>query len=373
MHLQNQRKALAAFDRETERLRHRSAPASVPPQPKAGPSKAGPSVPRTTRPSTPTLPPTPTPLPATMGKPKSAAPTMAVQPPAAKVKPTNKQAAPHEMVRPQVAVTPQPAATIPSPKRAKITERRLRPPTDEMARLSVSPRADRVDRPGRRLTSLEEEDANINEARGLKRKREGEEEDQEYNDEEGEDEVVNDEEEEEPKKRKGPTKRGGDEANRRPAKRTGEFYNPPCERCQRTGRGDACERQKDSTACCHCHTMKQRCSRTKTKGKGRKNDEEESSEDEAAAPHKKPPPAKLPPATRSLRQRKASGKSKHLTQCVLRGLIYVITPDSKRSRRDGEGDESAPPVETSAQAERTQPKKKGKAKGMNLLNWGYRD
>ena len=324
-HLQSQREALAAFERETERLRHESAPASVPPQPIAGSS-------RTTRPATPALPPTSTPLPTTttgVAKPKSAAPRTAIQPPAARVMPSKKQAAPHMsdkpqaaphvIVKPHVVVTPQLAAAIPSPKRAKIPERRLRPPTDEMARLSVGKRGDvvRVDRPGRRLTSLEEEeDANVDEARGVKRKRESDQEEDEYNDEEGEDEVVDEDEEEEPKKPKGRTKRGGDDANRRPAKPTGEFYNPPCERCQRTGRGRKCERQKASTACCHCHSLKQRCSRAKAKGKARKNDEE-SSEGEDAAPHERLPPAKAPPATRSQRQRKASGKGKHLTQSVL--------------------------------------------------------
>ena len=82
----------------------------------------------------------------------------------------------------------------------------------------------RVDHPGHRLTSLEEEeDANVDEAQGVKRKRES---DQEDNDEEGEDEVVDKDKEEEPKKPKGRTKQGGDNVNRRLAKPIGEFYNP---------------------------------------------------------------------------------------------------------------------------------------------------
>ena len=262
-HLQSQCEALAAFERETEWLRHESTPASVPPQPIAGSSC-------TTRPATPALPPTSTPLPMMMtgmAKPKSAAPRMAIQPPAVRVMLSKKQAVPHMsvklqvvlhvIIKPQAAlhvvVTPQLAAAIPSPKWAKIPEHQLHLLTDEMARLSVGKRGDvvRVDRPGRCLTSLEEEeDANVDEAREVKRKRESDHGEDEYNDEEGEDEVVDEDEEEEPKKPKGWTKRGGDDANRRPAKPTGKFYSPLCERCQRTGRGHKCERQKASTACC---------------------------------------------------------------------------------------------------------------------------
>ena len=106
-----------------------------------------------------------------------------------------KQAALH------VVVMPQPVAAIPLPKWAKIPERRLCPPMDEMARLSVGKRGDvvRVDHPGHRLTSLEEEDANVDEARGVKRKRESDQEGDEYNNEEGEDKVVDKDKEEEPK------------------------------------------------------------------------------------------------------------------------------------------------------------------------------
>ena len=334
-HLQSQREALVAFDRETERLCHESAPVSVPPQPIAGSS-------RTTQPTTPALPPTSTPLPTTMtgmAKPKSAAPRTAIQPPAARVMPSKKQAAPHVIVKLQAAlhivVTPQLAAAIPSPKWAKVPERRLRPPMDEMARLSVGKRGDvvRVDCPGRRLMSLEEEeDANVNEARGVKRKRGSDQEEDEYNDEEGEDEVVDEDEEEEPKKPKGRTKRGGDDANRRPAKPTSEFYNPPYERCQRTGRGRKCERQKALTACCHCHSLKQRCSRAKAKGKARKNDEE-SSEGEDVVPHERLPPVKAPPATRSQHQQKASRKGKHLTQSVLSTNVSLCTRYEKITQR----------------------------------------
>ena len=49
-------------------------------------------------------------------------------------------------------------------------------------------------------------------------------------------------------------------------------------------------------ACCHCHSLKQRCSRAKAKGKARKNDKE-SSEGKDVVLHKTLPPAKAPPAT----------------------------------------------------------------------------
>jgi hypothetical protein len=187
-----------------------------------------------------------------------------------------------------------------------------------MARLTVGRGEDvvRVDQPGRRLRSLEEEDVNVDEGRGLKRKREVEAQQDEYNDEEGEEEMEDDKEEEEPKKPKGPTKRGGDEANRRQAKRTGEYFNPPCERCERTGRGNTCERQQGSKACCHCHTLKQACSRASGSRKGKRKDEE-SSEDEESAPPRRMPAAKSPPPTRTQRERRAKAKSKHMQHCTI--------------------------------------------------------
>lgn len=150
-----------------------------------------------------------------------------------------------------------------------------------MARLSVGDVI--VSRPVRRFRSLEEEEED-DEGPGLKRKREAE------GEEEEEEEVEDDDEEKEAKKskkRKGPTKRVGDKANRRVAKRTGQFFDPPCERCERTGRGMTCERQQGSKACCHCYTRKQRCVWS-PKGMGK---DEESSEGEETAPPKRVPSA----------------------------------------------------------------------------------
>ena len=111
-HLQSQREALAAFERETEQLCHESAPVSVPPQPIAGSLC-------TTWPATPALPPTSTPLPMMMtgmAKPKSAAPRTAIQPPVVRVMLSKKPVAPHVVVMPQLA------AAIPLPKQVKIPE-----------------------------------------------------------------------------------------------------------------------------------------------------------------------------------------------------------------------------------------------------------
>jgi hypothetical protein len=257
-HLKRQREALAEFNARIERREHGSAhPSGVAPAPSTT-TAAPPQIPT---PSTTTIT-------ATSG-------------------PLKQQTAPVA-----VASVPQPTA-----RNEKAAERRLRPPTDEMARLSMGSGGDViVSRPRRRLRSLEEE-MHVDETPDLKRKREDWGDDEEYDDEEGE------EEEEEPKKRKGPTKRARDNANRRLAKRTGQLFNPPCERCDRTGRGKTCEKQQGSKACCHCYTLKQKCSRlTKARGK-----DEEGNDGEETAPS----------TSRPLTKRTAEAKGRQFQKCSL--------------------------------------------------------